>query len=200
MKTTVEVPDDLYRRAKAEAALRGRKLKDLVEEGLRLVLQAPSKNRRRSSLAGLMKRGRGVIDSGIPEFRISVRIPSISRGSAVVSAIVDTGPLVAFFDRAERHHRWIAQPRRGNRSATPRLRPGAHRSAISARALSEGTGRPVRAPAKWRAQHRVPHRGACRCTAQIAAKVSRLTDVAGRRLRRTYGRDLRPACRPDTRF
>ncbi|MFL5091128.1 MAG: hypothetical protein ACJ8D7_12255 [Xanthobacteraceae bacterium] len=43
------------------------KLKDLVEEGLRLVLQAPSKNRRRSSLAGLMKRGRGVIDSGIPD-------------------------------------------------------------------------------------------------------------------------------------
>ena len=38
MKTTVEVPDDLYRRAKAEAALRGRKLKDLIEEGLRLVL------------------------------------------------------------------------------------------------------------------------------------------------------------------
>ena len=33
MKTTVEVPDDLYRRAKAEAALRGRKPKDLVEEG-----------------------------------------------------------------------------------------------------------------------------------------------------------------------
>ena len=43
MKTTVEVPDELYRKAKAEAALRGRKLKDLVEEGLRLVLDAPRK-------------------------------------------------------------------------------------------------------------------------------------------------------------
>jgi hypothetical protein len=29
MKTTVELPDDLYREAKAEAALRGCRLKDL---------------------------------------------------------------------------------------------------------------------------------------------------------------------------
>lgn len=29
MKTTLEISDDLYRRAKSEAALRGRKLKDL---------------------------------------------------------------------------------------------------------------------------------------------------------------------------
>ena len=41
MRTTVEIPDELFRRAKSEAALRGRKLKDLVEEGLRLVLAAP---------------------------------------------------------------------------------------------------------------------------------------------------------------
>jgi hypothetical protein len=67
MKTTVEMPDDLYRRAKAEAALRGRKLKDLVEEGLRLVLDAPRKGRQRPSLAGLMKRARGVINSGVPD-------------------------------------------------------------------------------------------------------------------------------------
>ncbi|HEY2618766.1 MAG TPA: hypothetical protein VGI78_15605 [Acetobacteraceae bacterium] len=39
MKTTVELPDPHCRQAKAEAALRGRKLKDLVEEGLRLVLE-----------------------------------------------------------------------------------------------------------------------------------------------------------------
>jgi hypothetical protein len=67
MKTTVEVPDHLYRRAKAEAALRGRKLKDLIEEGLRLVLQAPRNARRRPGLAGLMKRARGTIDSGVPD-------------------------------------------------------------------------------------------------------------------------------------
>lgn len=64
MKTTVEVPDELYRRAKAEAALRGRKLRDLVEEGLRLVLEAPRKTHR-PSLAGLTKRARGIIDSGV---------------------------------------------------------------------------------------------------------------------------------------
>lgn len=38
MRTTVDIPDDLFRRAKSEAALRGRRLKDLVEEGLRLLL------------------------------------------------------------------------------------------------------------------------------------------------------------------
>jgi predicted component of type VI protein secretion system len=67
MKTTVEVPDELYRRAKAEAALRGRKLKDLIEEGLRLVLETPRSPRRRPSLARLMRRARGVVDSGIPD-------------------------------------------------------------------------------------------------------------------------------------
>jgi predicted component of type VI protein secretion system len=67
MKTTVEVPDELYRQAKAEAALRGRKLRDLIEEGLRLVLETPRGSRRRPSLAGLMKRARGAIDSGLPD-------------------------------------------------------------------------------------------------------------------------------------
>jgi hypothetical protein len=67
MKTTVELPDELYRRAKAEAALRGRKLKDLVEEGLRLVLETARTKRRPSSLSGLTRRARGLIDSGVPD-------------------------------------------------------------------------------------------------------------------------------------
>jgi hypothetical protein len=68
LKTTVEMPDELYRRAKAAAALRGRRLKDLVEEGLRLVLdEAPRKGRRQRSLAERMKRARGVVDSGISD-------------------------------------------------------------------------------------------------------------------------------------
>ena len=67
MKTTVELPDPLYRRAKAEAALRGRKLKDLVEEGLRLVLDAPADTTRHPGLAGLMKQALGVIESGVSD-------------------------------------------------------------------------------------------------------------------------------------
>ena len=67
MKTTVEVPDDLYRQAKAEAALRGRKFRELVEEGLRLGLDAPRKPRRHPSLAVLMTRARGVVYSVIDD-------------------------------------------------------------------------------------------------------------------------------------
>jgi hypothetical protein len=68
MKTTVELSDDLYRRAKAEAAMSGRKLKDLVEEGLRTVLATPGKRPKKpANLAALMKRAQGMIDSGVPD-------------------------------------------------------------------------------------------------------------------------------------
>lgn len=40
MKTTLEIPDDLFRAAKAKAALEGRKLKDLVTEALRRAVRA----------------------------------------------------------------------------------------------------------------------------------------------------------------
>lgn len=67
MKTTIELPDDLYRQAKATAALSGRKLKDLVEEGLRHILENRVSRSRKRSLAALMKSGRGIIDSGVPD-------------------------------------------------------------------------------------------------------------------------------------
>ena len=67
VKTTVEVSDDLYRRAKSEAALRGRKFRDLVEEGLRLVLETPRDMHKRRSLAELLKGARGVVNSGIAD-------------------------------------------------------------------------------------------------------------------------------------
>lgn len=46
MKTTVEIPDELFRQAKAKAALEGVKLKDLVADGLRLIVAQPAKKRR----------------------------------------------------------------------------------------------------------------------------------------------------------
>ena len=68
MKTTVELSEELFRRAKAEAALRGRKFKDLVEEGLRLVLETPRAGKReKPTLEALMAPARGVVDSGVPD-------------------------------------------------------------------------------------------------------------------------------------
>ncbi|MBZ0168106.1 hypothetical protein MELA_02347 [Candidatus Methylomirabilis lanthanidiphila] len=67
MKTTIELSDDLYRQAKAEAALRGRKLRELVEEGLRLVIQSPRNRATRPTLRELMKNACGVVDSGLPD-------------------------------------------------------------------------------------------------------------------------------------
>ena len=67
MKTTVALSDDLYRRAKATAALRGQTFKELVEEGLRRVLEAPEGERTRPRLADLMRDACGVVDSGSPD-------------------------------------------------------------------------------------------------------------------------------------
>lgn len=70
MKTTIDLPDDLYRQAKAEAELRGRKLKDMVEEGLRLVLGGSPRSGKHPvepTLLELMKDGIGIIDSGVSD-------------------------------------------------------------------------------------------------------------------------------------
>ena len=67
MKITFELSDELFRKAKEEAALRGRKLDDLVEEGLRRVLRTPRGRDFRLSLEDLMAPARGVVDSGIAD-------------------------------------------------------------------------------------------------------------------------------------
>lgn len=41
MKTTIEIPDDLFRKAKATAAMQGRSLKDLITDSLRQGLNMP---------------------------------------------------------------------------------------------------------------------------------------------------------------
>lgn len=71
MRTTVELSDDLFRRAKSEAALRGKKFKDLVEEGLNLVLETQrpraSVRKRRPTVYDLIKDNIGIVNSGIPD-------------------------------------------------------------------------------------------------------------------------------------
>jgi len=59
MKTTLELPNDLFRDAKVKAAMEGRRLKDLVADGLRLVLagKSPATVRRRVALP-LIKTGK----------------------------------------------------------------------------------------------------------------------------------------------
>lgn len=42
MKTTLELPDQLFHAAKTRAAAQKRKLKDLVSDGLRTVLDSPA--------------------------------------------------------------------------------------------------------------------------------------------------------------
>jgi hypothetical protein len=41
MKATIDFDDTLYRRLKVEAARRGRTIRELVDEGVRYVLNAP---------------------------------------------------------------------------------------------------------------------------------------------------------------
>jgi len=48
VKTTVEIPDELFREAKATAARRGTRLKDLMADGLRLALGRAPKARRQA--------------------------------------------------------------------------------------------------------------------------------------------------------
>jgi hypothetical protein len=55
------------RRAKAEAALRGRKFRELIEQGLRLVLEDKREPSQEPRLADLMKPAQGIIASDIDD-------------------------------------------------------------------------------------------------------------------------------------
>ena len=70
MCTTIDIPDDVYRRAKARAALEGRKLKDLVADYVRDGLT------REAVLPGAQRRARSVL----PVIRVAAgkTLPSIS--------------------------------------------------------------------------------------------------------------------------
>ena len=64
MRTTIVIPDDLFRDAKAKAAMEGRKLKDLVIEGLQLVVThnqsaQPKRKLRKTKFPIISRPGKG---------------------------------------------------------------------------------------------------------------------------------------------
>lgn len=71
MKTTIDLPEEVLRRAKAEAALRGRKLRELFLDGILRVLDQPEpesarvkKTKRRfSDGCGIVHTGLGDLSS-----------------------------------------------------------------------------------------------------------------------------------------
>ena len=50
LKTTLEIPDDLYRAVKAKAAIEGRRVTDVVIVGLRMAIDGPVKAEKRVEL------------------------------------------------------------------------------------------------------------------------------------------------------
>ncbi len=56
MKTTLEIDDELYREAKAVASLTGRKMKDLVTEGLRWAVRPAARGVAAPSKAAAFRR------------------------------------------------------------------------------------------------------------------------------------------------
>jgi hypothetical protein len=65
MKTTVDLPEDVLRRAKAEAALRGRKFRELVLEGILRVLDTPEVPASPKMPSPRFMDGCGIVSSGV---------------------------------------------------------------------------------------------------------------------------------------
>ena len=60
MKTTVEIPDRLFREAKEYAARHGIPIRAVIEMGLRSVLEAAGPNRKRFRLKTVTTKGEGL--------------------------------------------------------------------------------------------------------------------------------------------
>jgi hypothetical protein len=58
MKTTLDIPNDLYRQAKAMAALERIRVKDLVAEGLRLAMEEHKHPKKRATPLAVLRKAR----------------------------------------------------------------------------------------------------------------------------------------------
>jgi hypothetical protein len=78
MRTTVRLPEDLLVRAKRKAAAEGSTLTSLIEEGLRTVLDEPSKpKRRRRRVALPVSKATGGLLPGIDPVEINKQTEEI---------------------------------------------------------------------------------------------------------------------------
>lgn len=64
MKTTVELSDDLLRQAKEYAARHGIPMREVIELGLQMALQAKRPSRRSFRLKSITTKGEGLVRDG----------------------------------------------------------------------------------------------------------------------------------------
>jgi hypothetical protein len=64
MKTTVEIPDALFRDAKKYAAQHGIPLRQVFEQGLQVVVRGPTRSQRRFRLKTITTKGDGLAMDG----------------------------------------------------------------------------------------------------------------------------------------
>lgn len=76
MRTAVDIPDELFRQAKAQAALEGTTFKELVARGLRLAMEISEKTEQNVSFPILKSGSPGVIGSA----EVKQAIQELERG------------------------------------------------------------------------------------------------------------------------
>jgi hypothetical protein len=59
MRTTIDIPDPLYREVKARAALQGRTVKEIILSGVKKEMEAETPPRKRTRLQGAIIHGKG---------------------------------------------------------------------------------------------------------------------------------------------
>lgn len=67
MRTTIDLPDELFQQAKAEAQRRGIPLRELLQEGLRKVLPTPTTTTPALTVYDLVKDDIGIIDASVDD-------------------------------------------------------------------------------------------------------------------------------------
>jgi hypothetical protein len=59
MRTTIDIPDPLYREVKARAALQGRTVKEIILSGVKKEMEVETPPRKRTRLQGAIIHGKG---------------------------------------------------------------------------------------------------------------------------------------------